>query len=59
MSFNSFSEFIAMGGHGIYVWLSYGLGLVILAANWLVPKVSRDRLLTEQKRRLRREEEAR
>ncbi len=56
MSFNSFSEFLSMGGHGLYVWLSYGLGAVILAANLILPQLARTRLLHEQKRRLRREE---
>ncbi|MBR9828507.1 MAG: heme exporter protein CcmD [Oceanospirillales bacterium] len=56
MSFNSVSEFVSMGGHGLYVWLSYGLGAVILAANLIIPRLNRDRLLAEQKRRLRREE---
>ncbi|GAA0787874.1 heme exporter protein CcmD [Marinobacterium sediminicola] len=56
MSFDSFSEFLSMGGHGLYVWLSYGLGVVILVANLIVPKLARDHLLKEQKRRLRREE---
>lgn len=55
MSFNSFSEFLAMDGHGLYVWLSYGLGIVVILANLLLPKLSRNRLLAEQKRRLRRE----
>ena len=37
MQFSSFSEFIAMGGHGLYVWLSYGftlfsLGLLVFAS---------------------------
>ncbi|MDI9348409.1 MAG: heme exporter protein CcmD [Candidatus Symbiobacter sp.] len=27
-----FSEFMAMGGYGFYVWSCYGLGLVVLAA---------------------------
>jgi heme exporter protein D len=47
-----------MGGHGLYVWLSYGLGVVLIAANLILPKLSRNRLLAEQKRRLRREETA-
>ncbi|GAA0689099.1 hypothetical protein GCM10009104_14300 [Marinobacterium maritimum] len=56
MSFNSFSEFLSMGGHGLYVWLSYGLGVAILAANLILPKLAGNQLLKEQKRRLRREE---
>ncbi|GAB0153021.1 MULTISPECIES: heme exporter protein CcmD [Marinobacterium] len=58
MSFNSVSEFLAMGGHGLYVWLSYGLGAGVIVANLILPKLSRNRLLAEQKRRLRREETA-
>jgi len=58
VSFNSVSEFLAMGGHGLYVWLSYGLGLVVVTANLVLPKLSRNRLLAEQKRRLRREDVA-
>ncbi|MBP0049989.1 heme exporter protein CcmD [Marinobacterium sp. AK62] len=56
MSFNSFSEFMAMGGHGLYVWLSYGLGLAVILINVILPRLQRNRLLAEQKRRLRREE---
>jgi len=58
VSFNSFSEFLAMGGHGLYVWLSYGLGLAVILINLVLPRLQRNRLLAEQKRRLRREEGA-
>ncbi|MGL5037996.1 MAG: heme exporter protein CcmD, partial [Aeromonas sp.] len=30
MYFASFSDFLAMGGYGFYVWLSFGLTLVCL-----------------------------
>jgi len=29
-AFNSFSEFLAMGKHGFYVWLAYGLTFAVL-----------------------------
>ncbi|GAP76143.1 MULTISPECIES: heme exporter protein CcmD [Pseudoalteromonas] len=32
MEFNSFSEFLAMGGYGFYVWLSFGSCAFILIA---------------------------
>ncbi|KAA0874766.1 heme exporter protein CcmD [Nitrincola tapanii] len=56
MSFNTFAEFLAMGGHGLYVWSCYGLGLVVLL--WLIatPMLQRRRLLSDLSRRLRREE---
>ncbi|MBA6293483.1 heme exporter protein CcmD [Colwellia sp. MB3u-70] len=31
MQFDSFSAFIAMGGYGFYVWLSYGVSILALA----------------------------
>ncbi|MBR8842690.1 heme exporter protein CcmD [Pseudoalteromonas sp. JC3] len=31
MQFESFSEFLAMGGYGFYVWLSFGSCALILA----------------------------
>lgn len=31
MQFSSFAEFIDMGGYGFYVWLSFGLGFILLS----------------------------
>jgi heme exporter protein D len=55
MEFSSFSEFIAMGKHGFYVWLSYGLTACVVAAVVIEPVRSRRRLLREHTQRLRRE----
>lgn len=55
MSFDSFSDFLAMGGHGLYVWLSYGIGLVIIVLNLVLPMRTRKRIMAEQTRRLIRE----
>ena len=52
MAFDSFSEFIAMGGYGIFVWLSFGvtaiamLGIVIesqIANRQLIKQVAQER----------------
>ena len=32
MNWHSWSEFLAMGGYGLYVWGSYAVTLVVLAA---------------------------
>ena len=32
MQFDSFSDFLAMGGYGFFVWLSFGFGLFLLLA---------------------------
>ena len=56
MSFASFSEFLAMGSHGPYVWSAYGITLAVLALNVALPIQARKRYLHEEARRLRREE---
>ena len=41
MAFNSFADFIAMGGYGFYVWLAYGisfLSLIVIIFNTLAKK---------------------
>jgi len=55
MSFASFSEFLAMGHHGLYVWTAYGISLAVLALNVALPVLARRRYLQEEARRLRRE----
>lgn len=56
MNFSSFSEFIAMGNHGVYVWTSYGISLAILVLNVALPVMARRRYLQDEARRMRREE---
>lgn len=56
MSFASFSEFIAMGNHGPYVWTAYGISLAVLGLNIALPLVARRRYLNDEARRMRREE---
>lgn len=34
--FHGVAEFLAMGGHGPYVWSAYGVALVVLV--WLVAR---------------------
>ena len=58
MQFESFSEFLNMGGHGLYVWLSYALGIAIISANLILPAFKRKELLKNLARRLRRENNA-
>ncbi len=47
MSFDSFSDFLAMGGHGFYVWLAYGATLLVLAANVFSLSAARRRYLRD------------
>ncbi|MBN4075796.1 MAG: heme exporter protein CcmD [SAR86 cluster bacterium] len=39
--FNSFSEFLAMGGYAIYVWSAYAFFVVILVFNIWQPMLAR------------------
>lgn len=55
MSFASFSDFVAMGQHGLYVWSAYGICLAVLALNVALPLMARRRYLQQEARRLRRE----
>jgi heme exporter protein D len=41
-------EFFAMGGYGFYVWTSYGLTLVVLVVNIMIPIIQRKQFLREQ-----------
>ena len=56
MSFSSVSEFVAMGGHGLYVWSAYALTLLVILFNLIRPMQLRQRFIKEQSRYIRREE---
>jgi len=50
--FDSIDAFIAMGGHGPYVWAAYGLSLAIMAWLALAPLRRQRALLAELRQRL-------
>lgn len=54
--FASFADFLQMGKHGLYVWLSYGIGLGIILYNVVAVVLNKRRFFNEAKRRLRREQ---
>ncbi len=39
------AEFFAMGGYAFYVWMSYGIALVVLAFNIIQPLIQQKRAL--------------
>ena len=45
MQFESFAEFIAMGGHALYVWLAYGSTLAVLISSTLLLRMAHKRQL--------------
>jgi heme exporter protein D len=39
------TEFLAMGGYGLYVWAAYGITLLVLALNlWWIGRLHRHRI---------------
>ncbi len=55
MNFDSFPEFLAMGGYGPYVWSAYAITLVVLAYNVLRPITVRKKVIRDLKRVLEQE----
>lgn len=45
MQFDSLSSFVAMGGYGFYVWLSFGVSFVVMVLLIGAAKIERQRLL--------------
>lgn len=52
----SLQEFLAMGGYGFYVWTSYGICLVVLVANVVIPVIQRKQFLRQQALKQKRQE---
>lgn len=54
-AFETFGDFIAMDGHGLYVWMAYGTFAVCMA--WLIiqPRTALKRYVKEQSMKLKRE----
>jgi len=55
-AFDSFAAFVAMGGHGPYVWSAYLVGALVIGFNMIAPRLHRQRLISDYKRRQRREQ---
>ena len=49
MQFETFAAFLDMGGHGQFVWLAYGITIVVLAGNWIWSGMKRSTILEAQK----------
>ncbi len=55
MYWNSFSEFLAMGNHGVYVWGSLGVTALLLALEPILLVRGRKTLIARLKRQFRAE----
>ena len=54
MSFDSFDAFLAMGGHGLYVWLAYAAALAVVVVNVVGARLAYRRCLRDLEARGRR-----
>lgn len=54
MYFDSLQELLAMGGHGLYVWLAYGVFLMVIVWNLVAPLIQRQQVLKSVARHWRR-----
>ena len=50
----SLNEFFHMGGYAFYVWTSYGIALIVLLVNLLLPIRQRRKILADIARSARR-----
>jgi heme exporter protein D len=54
MNFTSWHDFFYMGGHYLYVWLSYAIGIAGIAAALLRPLAARRRFFRIERQQARR-----
>ena len=53
--FQSFAEFLAMGGHALYVWSSYGFFALVILFNVIQPAMAKRKIIRDLKARWQRE----
>lgn len=56
MYFDSLSDLIHMDGHGVYVWVSYGIFAIVFGLNIVAARVNRKQMIERTKRAIRRSE---
>lgn len=52
MRFDSFAEFLAMGGHGAFVWSAYAIALVVIVGNFVWPRLQAQKNLLQVRKQL-------
>jgi heme exporter protein D len=54
MQFDSISELLTMGGHGVFVWAVYAIAFVVLSSLLIAPLRKKRQFIIEQSMRQRR-----
>lgn len=55
MHFESFSDFLAMGGYASYVWGAFGLTYLSMAVLWIISVRRKNTLLNQVRNKLERQ----
>ncbi|EPJ51005.1 MAG: hypothetical protein OFPI_18470 [Osedax symbiont Rs2] len=55
MQFDTWVEFVDMGGHGLYVWLSFAIAAGIIIINVMLPWINQKKLIGSLQRKFQRE----
>jgi heme exporter protein D len=55
LNIDAISNFLLMDGHALYIWLSYGMGLVVLVITFIQPVIRRKRIIRDLSQAQRRE----
>lgn len=55
-NFTSWDDFIYMGGHGLYVWLSYAITMLVVGYNVISVYLKKFNFFKQAKRRFKREQ---
>lgn len=55
MYFHSLADFLAMGGHGFYVWTAYGISTAVVTAHFVLLRRERKQTLRRIRRQLERD----
>lgn len=50
MQFDSFQEFLVMGGHGPFVWVAYLAFVLVVAASFVAVRVQYRSIVAQQRR---------
>ncbi len=48
--FDSFSEFVRMGNHGVFVWSVYGITVLTILGHWFGLRLQKQRVVRELQR---------
>jgi heme exporter protein D len=54
----NWQDFFAMGGYAFYVWMSYGITVIVLLVIVITPIVQRRQFMRQQLLRLKRQEKS-